>query len=174
MDEEKNFILCRLLAELANGDADALGEIYKIIGKNLFLIANKYFNNKDDVEDAVQNFCCNLYEKSKKFKHTKNAYAWLICVFKNEIKNMLKQKKREVPILDELEYAISDTTTDYLDNYVFIQDIFACLTPFERKIVNLRFIEGHNLDYIAKKLRKSESSIRYYIEKIREKIKNCD
>ena len=174
MDEEKNFILCRLLAELANGDADALGEIYKIIGKNLFLIANKYFNNKDDVEDAVQNFCCNLYEKSKKFKHTKNAYAWLICVFKNEIKNKLIQKKREVPILDELEYAISDTTTDYLDNYVFIQDIFACLTPFERKIVNLRFIEGHNLDYRAKKLRKSESSIRYYIEKIREKIKNCD
>jgi len=174
MDEEKNFILCRLLAELANGDADALGEIYKIIGKNLFLIANKYFNNKFDVEDAVQNFCCNLHEKSKKFKHTKNAYAWLICVFKNEIKNKLKQKKREVPILDELEYAISDTTTDYLDNYVFIQDIFACLTPFERKIVNLRFIEGHNLDYIAKKLCKSESSIRYYIEKIREKIKNCD
>ena len=32
MDEEKNEILCRLINELANGKADALGEIYKILG----------------------------------------------------------------------------------------------------------------------------------------------
>ena len=86
MDEEKNEILCRLIIELANGNADALGEIYQMIGKNLFLIANRSFNNKADVEDAVQSFCFNLYKKSKKFKYSKNAYAWLICVFKNEIK----------------------------------------------------------------------------------------
>ena len=43
MDEEKNEILCRLINELAKGNADALGEIYKILGKNLFLVANSLF-----------------------------------------------------------------------------------------------------------------------------------
>lgn len=174
MDEEKNEILCHLINELAKGNSDALGEIYKILGKNLFLVANKYFNNKHDVEDAVQSFCFNLYKKSKKFKYSKNAYAWLICVFKNEIKNKLKQKSKELPILNEIEYSASESTPDYLDNYVFIHDILNSLDSFERKIVEMRFIEGHNLDYIAKKLHKSESTIRYHIEKIRTKIKNYE
>ena len=174
MDEEKNEILCRLISELANGNADALGEIYKILGKNLFLVANRYFNNKHDVEDAVQSFCCNLYKKSKKFKHSKNAYAWLICVFKNEVKNKLKQNRRELTILDKIDYSASETSPDYLDNYVFIHDILNSLDTFERKIVEMRFIEGHNLDYVAKKLHKSESTIRYYIDKIRTKIKNYE
>ena len=172
MDEEKNEILCRLIIELANGNADALGEIYKMIGKNLFLIANRSFNNKADVEDAVQSFCFNLYKKSKKFKYSKNAYAWLICVFKNEIKNKLKQKSKEIPILDKIDYSMSETSPDYLDNYIFIRDVLASLTPFESKIVEMRFIEGHNLDYIAKKLHKTEGTIRYHIEKIKTKIKN--
>ena len=174
MDEEKNEILCRLINELAKGNADALEEIYKILGKNLFLVANRYFNNKHDVEDAVQSFCVSLYKKSKKFKYSKNAYAWLICVFKNEVKNKLKQKKRELTILNEMEYLISETTPDYLDNYLFIQEILESLNSCERKIVEMRFIEGHNLDYIANKLHKSESTIRYHIDKIREKIKNCE
>lgn len=164
MDEEKNEILCRLINELAKGNADALGEIYKILGKNLFLVANSYFNNKHDVEDAVQSFCFNLYKKSKKFKYSKNAYAWLICVFKNEVKNKLKQKKREMTILNEIEYSVSETTPDYLDNYVFIRDILNSLDSIERKIVEMRFIEGHNLDYVAEKLHKSESTVRYYID----------
>ena len=39
---------------------------------------------------------------------------------------------------------------------------------------NTARFSSYVLDYIANKLHKSESTIRYHIDKIREKIKNCE
>ena len=49
MDEERNKILCKLLHDLAEGDKNALEGIYVITCRNLILVANRYFNNREDI-----------------------------------------------------------------------------------------------------------------------------
>lgn len=173
MDEERNKILCKLLHDLAEGDKNALEGIYVITCRNLILVANRYFNNREDIKDAVQTFYCNLIIKACKFRHNKNAYAWLICVFKNEIKNKLKRNKIERDYVNTAKCFVEFETaneTDYLENYILINEILSKLTPYERKIVEMKYIEGVTLVSMSKILHKPESTIRNHLNKIKDKF----
>jgi RNA polymerase sigma factor (sigma-70 family) len=175
MDTEKNELLCKYLHELKEGNIAVLENIAFIIGKNLMFLANTYLYNKEDAKDAVQTFYYNLVKKSKKFKYNKNAYAWLMTAFSNELKNGLAKKKRERKAIEQMKLDLAQNrinNDDFLENNLFISEIFSKLNNYEKALVEMKLIQGLPFNYIAKVLHKPESTIRNHFDKVKEKIKN--
>lgn len=95
MDEALNHRLGELLIELRDGNSLVLADIDALIGKRLRAYANIYYMQQPDVDDAVQSLLCKLYQASKSFRENKNAYSWIIKLFKNMIISQIRRVKRE-------------------------------------------------------------------------------
>ncbi len=176
MDEEKNKSLEDLVEQLAKGDISALSEISNKIEGTLKAIANSYYQNKADVEDAVQNLYVKLYEKAGKFKRKANASAraWIITIFRNSIKNHLIRRDKETALL-QLQF-IYDKSRDnaseefYAWKYVEVRDIFDSLSVEEQRIIFYYYWGECSIREIAAILYKPKSTIHKKLVKIQEKV----
>lgn len=174
MDEGINRRLGELIFDLAKGDKEALSSIYMIMCKILYAVGNIYFNQKEDIEDLIQDLLLTLYDKAKKFNRNNNAYAWIVAIYKNLIKNKLRRRKREENyILEELENKIlfPETNDTYLENHVFLNDILSKLTQYEHKLVLYRIIGGCSIGDVAKIMNKPKSTIESQLKVLENKIK---
>ena len=123
MNEEDNKRLGLLIFALARGDVSVLEDIYLLMVKILYAIGNIYFNQKADIEDVIQDFLILLYEKAGKFKHNKNACAWLIKLYQNLIYRKLENRRREEKYLSSQmqlqELAGQEDSSVYIENHIF-------------------------------------------------------
>lgn len=132
----------------------------------------KYFRKKvgeNDAEDLTQQTFVKLL-------------AWIGCIEKIRSKKAVIFKVANSVLCDHLrmkqimENSISfDELYNYADNYDFTKEIEASdyykkLSKCEKRIVELK-IEGYNSTEIGKKLNISASTVRTYLEKIRNKLK---
>lgn len=132
----------------------------------------KYFRKKvgeNDAEDLTQQTFVKLM-------------AWIGCIDKIRSKKAVIFKVANSVLCDHLrmkqiiENSISfDELYNYADNYDFTKEIEASdyykkLSKREKRIVELK-IEGYNSTEIGKKLNISASTVRTYLEKIRNKLK---
>ena len=173
MEEENKLRLGYLIIDLAKGNKNNLVEIYGLMCGVLYAIGNTYFYSKEDVEDSIQNLLIILMEKACKFRNNDNAYAWIIRIYINSLKNIKKRNKTEERVLKDYAEKLKrekQPVDDYLSRYVFTKEILSRLTSYERKLAFSRFYCGFSLGEIAKDLHKSKSTIQYQIDKIQEKI----
>lgn len=174
MDETTNKRLGELLAALANGNKEALSEIYKIMCRVLYVVGNVYFARREDIEDCIQDLLLSLFYKAKKFKKNTNACAWIITVYSNLIKDRLRYKKRgDNYIADEIEkFKIEARTSDaeYLDTHIFIKDIFDKLTEYEQNLLIYAYWCKCSIGEIAKIFNKPKSTIESQLHNLKIKI----
>ena len=125
MNEEDNKRLGLLIFALARGDVSVLEDIYLLMVKILYAIGNVYFNQKADIEDVIQDFLILLYEKAGKFKHNKNACAWVIKLYQNLMYRKLENRRREEKYLSSQmqlqELAGQEDSSVYIENHIFFK-----------------------------------------------------
>lgn len=173
MDEKTNKRLGELIFELARGNINVLSEIYTIMCKILYSIGNIYYNQKADIEDAIQNLLITLYYRAKKFKKNTNACAWIIKIYQNSIKNHLLYIKREEEYLEvAVDNAAPAEDEKYLENHLFISEIFGKLTEYERDLIIYRYWCKCSIKEVADICQKPKSTIETHLNKLEEKIKN--
>lgn len=177
MDEKDNARLGRLIKELARGNGEALGDIARLIERILYAIGSYYFKNKADVEDAIQNLYVLLHEKASKFQSNKNACGWLIKLYENLIKSHLRKYKRDAKNTADIEVFDNVPTKvdeQYIENYLFLREIFSKLSAYEYELVKLRFWCHYSIRDVARMLRRSKGSIENDLKKLKEKVKRMD
>lgn len=143
MREDVRKRLGKLFLKMRRGDFDSLAEIQELAGKSLYALANCFYKTKEDVEDAVQDFYVELFEKSAFFKRNDNAVAWMYKVFKNYALTNLKRRKREIKCYEKMAVLFDEkalgTAPDYNENYILIKEIFNKLTPSEAELFVLYY-----------------------------------
>ncbi len=176
MEETLNTRLGELILEVAKGDLDALDEIAERMNGILKTVGNAYYKNKADVEDAIHDLYVSLREKACYFRKNSNACAWLIKIFENSIRSHLRRLRRSGEVLqDSLSVSILVERKKgemYLENHLFIQEMFDELTKEEQRIVLFYYWCGLTVRDIAALLHKSKSTISNKLLKLAEKIKN--
>ncbi len=176
MDEENNKKLGELLVQLSKGNVAALTEIANLLENLLMSIGNVYYQNRADVEDAIQNLYLKLFDTAKNFRRNSNACAWVITVFENTIKSHLRRIKREERLIQEqiIAFQASWSAEDekYLDNHIFVKDTFTRLSREEQKILIYYHWCKCTVREIAAIMRKSKSAIHKKLKNIEIKIKN--
>lgn len=175
MDEKNNQRLSELIILLAYGKKDALLEIYAIMSKLLYTVGNYYYTQEADIKDAIQNLLEKLLIEAKKFKYNRNACAWILQMYKNSINNHLKRRRTEKKYIDiETEMCMASASSDidekYIENYLFVREIFDKLSDYEQDLVIYRFWCNCALSEMSKILKKPLTTIESQLIKLKDKI----
>lgn len=161
----------KLIFCIAKGKISALEELYCLVGKLLFVMAKKYLYNKDYAEDLLNDVFLKLVKKADSFKKGYNGMNWLIKVVKNEaINHNIREKRNNYVELCENTAHAKDNVDDCLNN-IMLTDALDKLDIFERKIIYLKFWEGHTVREIAEILKKPVTTTQDNIMKTMDKIK---
>lgn len=146
------------------------------VKNKLFRIAKRLLNNHEEAEDAVQEAFIKLWMKRDELDKYKNIEAFAVTMTKNLCIDMLRSKKAPMSELNE-EFQSSHFETpeqSYEKNETFNQIRQAIDTlPENQKIaIQLRDIEGYEMDEIAKILDTSIGNIRVILSRARNTVKD--
>lgn len=166
--ELKN-IFNQIKKDRKKGVEDLCSKYYKLI----YGIAFSILKNKEDSEDAVQNFVTKLYSMDDKNLPKDKEATWLYTVAKNEALQILRKKKKELDIYSENIYEIenaNDEIEKIIDKESF-NKLISNLNNKEKEIVSLKIISDLSFSEISKLLEQPTSTIKWKYYRAVYKIK---
>ena len=142
----------------------------KEYSKNLYRYFLKTLRDDQSSKDLLQDVFLKLWSNKDKIDWGKRK-TWLFSVAHNSMINFLRSeyKKRELGN-GEMEKASSCCHSNMEDKEV-IEKSLSSLAPIQKSIVLLRDLEGYNYHEIGEILQLSESQVKVYLFRARQKIK---
>lgn len=141
--------------------------VYNKYVDTVYRVCYMYYKNKSDTEDAVQTTFIKLLETDKTFNDLEHIKAWLIVTASNICKNSLKHWYRRLISLNSIEDELESK-----ENFSNLLESVLKLPAKYKIIIYMYYYEGYNSREIAKLLNKNESTIRTYLKKGRELLKD--
>jgi len=142
-------------------------EIYERNVDTIYRICYSYLKNTMDAEDMVQNTFIKILDQSVVFESPEHEKAWLIVTAKNLCKNHLKhwwQKRKDIedeinriPVNEKAEGDVLESVMKLPEKY--------------RVTLYLYYYEGYDSNEIGKLMDKPPSTIRNYLKRGRDRLK---
>ena len=148
MDFKEKLEINNCIKRIKHGDKDkAVTDLYYAINGFLKFNALKYFDNEQDIQDAISEFWLNIINYCCKMPFIDNGRAYLVKCFENLCLEKIRKdrKHREVLSLDQSVAILNKCSTfaddEDLDNKIIIESALNALEEVERNIV-------YKIDYI--------------------------
>ena len=132
--------------------------------------------NEDDAADALQDAFCKLWPRRDTINDEAKAEALTGVALRNIcIDKMRKREVPTVPIDEEHDTCESENTYNLREErYNTVKAIIDNeLTAQQRTIIELKEIEGVDIEKIAQQLQMTESAVRMNLSRARKKIREC-
>lgn len=101
-DEDKSEVNHYILL-IAEGDTNALRELYRLIGGRLLSVAQGIMRNRQNAEDVLHDSFIKIVRCANQFNRGTNGYAWLCKIVKNTALNKLKSENlRRAENIDDM------------------------------------------------------------------------
>jgi RNA polymerase sigma-70 factor (ECF subfamily) len=130
--------------------------------------------DKEVTKDIVQDSFLKLWE-CKENVQFQAALSWLFTTSYRISLRYLEKRKRRMP---ESSIPIQETYQPQTDTQKIVQDIFDGLSERQRSILMLRYYEEYSYEEIGNILQISESQVKVYLfrgrQKVKEVIKSLD
>jgi RNA polymerase sigma-70 factor (ECF subfamily) len=164
-------------------DQQALVEIYDLYSPGLYRYAVRLLNNPDLAEDCVaESFSRLLSALHKKGGPKKNLRAYLYRIAHNWITD---QYRREIPeqTIDDIDQQAdpSPTTSHLVDESLEREKVRTAirnLTPDQRQVILLKFLEGWSNAEVAESLNKPVGAVKSLqhraLRSLRQKLSKSD
>lgn len=146
---------------------NAFDEIAETYYKSIFRYCCVKLNDEHSAKDCTQEVFMILYRKIGKLTLSENIRAWLYRTADNVIRNYLRKNKNTVP-LDEIEETTENSNSVEISVDMPFEDI---ISKEEYELLNSYYINGDDIDTIAKNLGISKSATVKRIQRIKAKIK---
>lgn len=142
-------VLDLYIARMADGDTDALGELYRSTSSSVYAYALSVLKNSEDAEDVLHDCFLAVYSAAGSYTSSGKPMAWIITVAKNLCLKKLRDRERFSDISDEVfdRNIITDKMPD--DERLILEECMNCLTDEERQIVVLHAVSGFRHREIA-------------------------
>lgn len=165
--------LNRLISAVANGDADSLDGILKLVGGRMLAVAASYVG-RQFAEDVVHDSFIKIARFAKSYRRGINPYGWIMRIVKNTSLDLLKSQKRKKEVSEEEFFSLTslDYSPEKRENAIMLEQAIAKLEPDERKIIHLVYYMDMTVREIASELNFSKSSVERLKQKAEEKLKN--
>ena len=133
--------------ELANGDIQAMGPLYKAASPSVYAFALSVLKNTQDV---LQDTFVSIYTGAYSYRSNGKPMAWIMTIAKNHCYKLLKQRSR-AESLDLEDWRDDPSLVTYMqsDAKLLIHHIMQSLSDQERQIVVLYAVSGFNHREIA-------------------------
>ena len=136
----------------------------------LYGYAVKFLRNTEDAQDIVQDVFEKLWINRKKVEVEK-AKSWMFTTAHNAMLNLINKKQRtQFPGDDKLpENSKADVSV--FESKQLIDRAVNILPPIQKSIILLRDLEGYSYEEIGSILELSDSQVKVYLFRARNKIK---
>lgn len=167
-----------LMAAVAAGDQEALGQLYDRHGRLLLAICVKVLRDQAEAEEIVSAVFLELWRHSQRYDATRGApIAYLINVARSRAIDRLRLRRREREIFQAEEQApeavhqLEDVPLtplgDTLENERrrVVQQALALLQPAQRQALELNFFQGLSHSEVAAALGEPLGTVKTRIRK---------
>ena len=146
------------------------------VKNKLFRIAKRLLNNHEEAEDAVQEAFIKLWLKRDELEKYKSIEAFAVTITKNLCIDILRSKKAVLTEMNE-EFQKSQYDTpeqSYEKNEVYrqIKQAIEQLPENQKIAIQLRDIEGYEMEEVAKILDTSVGNVRVILSRARNAVKD--
>ncbi|PBQ34159.1 hypothetical protein CNR22_21095 [Sphingobacteriaceae bacterium] len=163
-----------LMLQLTDGDRQAFETLYDRYFNKLVWFAKGFVDETNRAEDLVQDVFIKVIENPDLFDQSKKFSTWIYVVTSNRCKQVLRDEKNRLRILQENVFPYVEKTSRFMGFSDFnllkekIQKVYINFTEKEKNIYTLRFEQELSIKEIAEILELPEGSIKsgiYYLLK---------
>jgi len=161
-----------ILAIETDEDANRIEELYLKHKRLLYKIAWSYFEQPEDVEDAVGDAILNVCQYAEKFRpeNCNNPKEYLLSIMGNVCRTRIMKSNRWDRLIDYIvtSESIEDipddedpfsSIFDYSDAIALLDD-FEELSDVERDLIQMKFLDSMSYQEMADIFQKSEAAVR--------------
>lgn len=163
-----------LVMRAKQGDEQAFIEIIISMENDLYKIARMRLRNDEDIEEAVQETCIEVFRNIKKLREVVYFKTWLIKILINKCNYIYKKNKKNCVSFEEKnveEFYISQSI-DIVENRRDFELLIEQLNYKDRMVITLFYLEGFSNKDISKILKIPVSTVKNRIARARHKLKN--
>ena len=147
---QDNAYLDSLLASVADGDRDALAQLYHETSAAVYSYALSVLKNSHDAEDVLHDCYLKVWSSADAYRSAGKPMAWILTIAKNLCLQNLRQRKKAEPLSQEDWRGCMDACTEMTaDDKVVLQQCMEKLSDDERQIVVLHAVSGFKHREIA-------------------------
>ncbi|MBP5196076.1 MAG: RNA polymerase sigma factor [Bacteroidaceae bacterium] len=141
----------------------------------MFRLAHRITLSQEEAEDVVQDTMERLWRERDNFSLINSIEAWTLRLVRNLSIDRLKRSGRNTVALDAERDAApvagTDQQVEMEEKMRIVREAMDRLPEIQRSIMQLRDIEGKTYTEIAEILQISESQVKVYLHRGREKVK---
>ena len=167
-----------LIKKAQRGNDKAFLELFQHYEQDLYRMAFIYVKNKNDALDVVQETAYKSFKSIKELKEPKYFKSWLIRIAISCSLDIIRKRKKVVPLKQGFEEYISGAVHDDLTSAITLRELIEELREEEKSIILLRFYQGMTLKEVSETLNiplGSAKTIMYRgLAKLRKNLKGDD
>ncbi|MDX1350964.1 MAG: RNA polymerase sigma factor [Putridiphycobacter sp.] len=137
----------------------------------------KCLQSKADADDIVQDVFEKLWKNRKKVDFEKSK-SWLFTTAHNTMMNFIKRRNRMMYVEDVKSDSAGRCEAHQFELREIVEHSLSILPPVQKSVILLRDLEGFDYKEIGKILELSESQVKVYLfrarNKMKKKLKNLD
>ncbi|MCM8538030.1 MAG: sigma-70 family RNA polymerase sigma factor [Lentisphaeraceae bacterium] len=156
---------------LARGDIKALELIYDEYSKELYKFI--YVRSPEDAEDILQKTFLKIAKKKTSLAKVKNLRAYLVTVALNELRDLMRKRKKSEHKLDLYMQSIDHVSSE--KDFSKLHESLKALPADQQELISLKVFAGLKFNEISEVLSISQntaaSRYRYALNKLKELFK---
>jgi len=163
-----------LIAKAKNGDKEAFNRIIELHQNEIYRIAYRMLDDRDDALDIVQETFFRAYRSLKKFRGDSSLRLWLEKIASNICISRYRRKRVFVGIEEVFGLGKSPRWDDEIDadaHRKLLSRALATLTPRERAVFVLRMDEQLAGKEVAETLGIAEGTVKTLLHRANEKMR---
>ncbi len=141
-----------LILKMAEGNTDALGELYEMIKTDVYAFCLSKTGNVEDAEDATEDAFVRIYKYARLYKPCGKPMAWVFTVAVNILKRQRTLKGRHISYDDAIQDTEdeSEGIEDSLVKSSFLKWLMSSLDEVSRTVLVMHAVSGLKHREIAK------------------------
>lgn len=168
-----------LLLRLAQGDQEALAELYRRARTPVYGLALSYLKHTHDAEDVTQDTFVRVWEHAPRYQPQGTPLAWILAVTRNLARMKLRERgKTQDMEPEEWGRLAADSPLVTAEDRQVLQAALERLSEQERQVVMLHAVTGWKHREIAQLLELPLSTVlskyRRALSKLKQKLEGDD
>ena len=170
-----------LLAQVALGNREAFGALYRGTANRLFAICVRVLAERSEAEDALQEVFTTIWRKAAQFDATRaTAMTWLAMIARNKAIDRLRalparQSRASLELAEDVEdpQASPAQQAQAADARALLERCLERLEPRRRSLIRAAFFDGSTYEELAIRIQAPLGSIKSWIRRGLLQLREC-
>jgi len=149
----------RLLVEAAQRDPARFANLYDGYFDRVYAYVASRLRDRNAAEDVTAQVFCQVLDNIRKFEWRDTSFlAWLLAIAANAVTSHFRRTAREQG--DPAAEPVDEKALAQVERQVMLANLTRNLSPDQRRVVMMRFVEERSIGEIATALNRSEGAVK--------------